>query len=272
MSVALVLAGGGVTGIAWETGVLLGLARAGIDCVTAADTIIGTSAGSTVGAQVLSTLTLDDLYERQVADTHAEITPEIDLEVLGRILGELALGGTTSDEVRREIGTIALETPTVGVDDRRRVIEWRLPSHEWPDRRLVLTAIDAHTGEFVTWDSSSGVSLVDAVASSCAVPGVWPCVPINGRMFYDGGLRTSTNAHLAAGHDTVIIIAPLAQGVTPLIEKEIADLRAQGSTVSFITTDDEAKHAMGVNALDPAYRRVSAEHGLRQGLHAGVIS
>lgn len=271
MSVALVLAGGGVTGIAWETGVLLGLSRAGHDCVAAADTVIGTSAGSAVGAQILSTLTLDDLYQRQISDDHEEINPTIDLEVLGRILGELALGGTTSDEVRREIGALALATPTVSVEDRRRVIEWRLPSHEWPDRHLVLTAIDAHTGEFVSWDKSSGVSLVDAVSSSCAVPGVWPCVPVNGRVYYDGGLRTSTNAHLAAGHDRVVIIAPLSQGVTPLIEQEIADLRAHGATVSFICTDDEAKEAMGVNALDPAFRRVSAEHGLRQGLRADIV-
>jgi NTE family protein len=113
--------------------------------------------------------------------------------------------------------------------------------------------------------------LVDAVASSCAVPGVWPCVPIDGHRYYDGGLRTSTNAHLAAGHDTVVIIAPLSQGITPLIEQEIAGLRAHGATVSFITTDDEAKKAMGVNALDPAFRRVSAEHGLRQGLVADIV-
>ena len=165
----------------------------------------------------------------------------------------------------------AVHDEIVTVDERRRVIEWRLPSHEWPARPLVLTAIDAHTGEFVTWDSASGVSLVDAVASSCAVPGVWPCVPVGGRTYYDGGLRTSTNAHLAAGHDTVVIIAPLSQGVTPLIEHEIEELRAGGATVSFITTDDEAKTAMGVNALDPAYRRVSAEHGLRQGLDAVVV-
>ena len=271
MSVALVLAGGGVTGIAWETGVLLGLARAGHDCVAAADIVIGTSAGSTVGAQVLSSESLDTLYLRQIAEDHAEITPNINLEVLGKILGELALGGTSSDDQRRQIGELAIHASTVTVEQRRRVIEWRLPSHEWPERPLVLTAIDASSGEFVTWDKKSGVPLVDAVASSCAVPSVWPCVPINGRLFYDGGLRTSTNAHLAAGYDKVVIVAPLSQGISPLIDQEINDLAAHGSTVSFITTDNEAKAAMGVNALDPAFRRVSAEHGLRQGLLATVV-
>lgn len=270
MSVAVVLAGGGVTGIAWETGVLLGLERAGHDCVGRADLIVGTSAGSTVGAQVLSHLTLEDLYRQQTADDHGEITPEINVELLARILGELALGGTSSDDRRREIGTLALGARTVTPEERRRVIEWRLPTHDWPSRPLVLTAIHARSGEFVTWDKTSGVSLVDAVASSCAVPGVWPCVTIDGRQYYDGGLRTSTNAHLAAGHDRVVIIAPLAQGITSLIQQEIDDLQAQGATVSFITTDDEAKAAMGVNALDPTFRRVSAEQGLRQGLAARI--
>ena len=48
---ALVLGGGGVTGIAWETGLIAGLAGLGID-LAAADVIIGTSAGSVVGTDI----------------------------------------------------------------------------------------------------------------------------------------------------------------------------------------------------------------------------
>ena len=54
MTHALVLAGGGVTGVAWETGVLLGLRDAGHDIIGNLDLVVGTSAGSTVGAQILS--------------------------------------------------------------------------------------------------------------------------------------------------------------------------------------------------------------------------
>ena len=121
------------------------------------------------------------------------------------------------------------------------------------------------TGEFVTWTKDSGISLVDAVTSSCAVPGVWPCVTINGRRFYDGGLRNSANAFLAAGHDTVFVLAPLTGGASPAVEAEMKDLRSNGATVHFITADAEAVAAMGPNSLDPRFRRVAAEHGLRQG-------
>jgi NTE family protein len=268
MKRAVVLAGGGVTGIAWETGVLRGLEESARDIITTADLIVGTSAGATVGAQALSGTSLAELYARQISDAHQEISPEINLEALATIFGELAAGGTTTDEQRKRIGELALSSNTVGVAERRAVIEWRLPSHHWPSQQLILTAIDAHTGEFVTWTNDSGVSLVDAVASSCAVPSVWPCVAINGALFYDGGLRTSTNAHLVEGYDHVTIVAPLTQGITPLIADEIAQLRATGATVSIITTDAHAIEAMGPNSLDPRFRRVAAEHGRRQGINA----
>jgi NTE family protein len=265
MSAALVLAGGGVTGIAWETGVLYGLQQQGNDILNEVDVVIGTSAGATVGAQVLSGVPLDELFGRQISDAHGEISPNIDLELLAKVFGELGPGGTETNEQRQRIGDLALHAPTISEDERRRVIEWRLPQHEWPDKKLLLTAINAVTGEFVTWDKQSGITLVDAVASSCAVPSVWPCVTINHTKFYDGGLRTSTNAQLAAGYNTVYVIAPLTQGITPLIAMEIAALRDAGSTVHVVVTDSEAIQAMGPNSLDPRFRRIAAEHGKRQG-------
>ena len=181
------------------------------------------------------------------------------------IFGELAAGGTTTDEQRIRIGTLALQTPTVSEEIRRAVIEQRLPSHEWPSTPLVLTAIDAATGEFVTWDVNSGIALIDAVASSCAVPSVWPCVSIGGKKYYDGGLRNAANAFLVAGHSEVIVIAPQTTGLSPLVEEELEELRASGSVVHLITCDAEAIEAMGPNSLDPRFRRPAAEHGRRQG-------
>jgi NTE family protein len=121
------------------------------------------------------------------------------------------------------------------------------------------------TGELVTWDAKSGIALIDAVASSCAVPSVWPCVSINGKKYYDGGLRNAANAFLAAGHSEVIVIAPQTTGLSPLIEEELRELRAAGSVVHFITCDADAIDAMGPNSLDPRFRRPAAEHGRRQG-------
>jgi NTE family protein len=265
MSRALVLAGGGVTGVAWETGVLMGMLDGGCDVVSGVDLVVGTSAGSTVGAQILSGESLEASYARQIDDNHAEISPQIDLELLALIFGELAAGGTSADEQRIRIGTLALQTPTVSEEIRRDVIKKRLPSHEWPTTPLVLTAIDARTGELVTWDAKSGIALIDAVASSCAVPSVWPCVSINGKKYYDGGLRNAANAFLATGHSEVIVIAPQTTGLSPLIEEELRELRAAGSVVHLITCDAEAIEAMGPNSLDPRFRRPAAEHGRRQG-------
>ena len=265
MTHALVLAGGGVTGVAWETGVLMGLRDAGHDVIANLDLVVGTSAGSTVGAQILSGTDLADLYAGQIAEKHNEISPQLDLEALATIFGEMALGGTTSDEQRIRIGELALASTTVDEATRRAVIEKRLPSHNWPTTPLILTTIDALTGEFVTWTKDSGVSLVDAVTSSCAVPSVWPCVTINNRRYYDGGLRNSANAYLAMGHTDVIVIAPMTGGPSPIVTAELDELTASGSTIRMIVADAEAIEAMGPNSLDPRFRRVAAEHGRRQG-------
>ena len=265
MTHALVLAGGGVTGVAWETGVLLGLRDAGHDIIANLDLVVGTSAGSTVGAQILSGTDLADLYAGQTAENHNEISPQLDLEALATIFGEMALGGTTTDEQRMSIGELALRSHTVDEPTRRAVIEKRLPSHEWSTTPLILTAIDALTGEFVTWTKESGVSIVDAVTSSCAVPSVWPCVTINGRRYYDGGLRNSANAYLATGHADVVVIAPMTGGPSPIVNDELDELTASGSTIRMIVADAEAIEAMGPNSLDPRFRRVAAEHGRRQG-------
>ena len=265
MTRALVLAGGGVTGVAWETGVLLGLRDAGHDIIGHLDLVVGTSAGSTVGAQILSGADLTDLFAAQTAEKHNEISPQLDLEKLAIIFGEMAAGGTTTDEQRIRIGELALDATTVDEPTRRAVIEKRLPSHDWPTTPLILTAIDALTGEFITWTKDSGVSLIDAVTSSCAVPSVWPCVTINNRRYYDGGLRNSANAYLATGHTDVIVIAPMTGGPSSIVDGELDELKASGSMIRIIVADAEAIEAMGPNSLDPRFRRVAAEHGRRQG-------
>jgi NTE family protein len=265
---ALVLAGGGVTGIAWETGVLLGLRDAGVDLVADADLVVGTSAGSTVAAQVLSGTDLAELDAVQQGDEHQEITPELDFGLLATIFSELAGGRLPDQEARARIGALALTAETVDEATRRAVIEARLPSHDWPARRLLVTAVDALTGELAVFDAASGVSLVDAVAASCAVPGVWPPVSIGERRYVDGGVRSTANADLAAGHDVVVVLAPLSGPAASTLDPEVAALRSGGATVVVVATDPDAAEAMGLNPLDPDLRRPSAEHGRRQGLAA----
>ncbi len=115
---------------------------------------------------------------------------------------------TTTAQKLQRIGAIALSTATVAEPVRRDVIAHRLPSHEWPDRVLRITAIDTATGELLVFDRGSGVDLVDAVAASCAVPGAWPPVTIGDRRYMDGGVGSAINLPLAADCDVAVVLVP----------------------------------------------------------------
>ncbi|VVJ23762.1 probably phosphoesterase [Amycolatopsis camponoti] len=266
----LVLGGGGVAGIAWTTGLLAGLAAHGQD-LTGADLLVGTSAGSVVAAQVTSGTPLDELYARQAdpARHTPEIPAEIDFEKFAAEFGGAVTGSTSPAEVRRAVGRLALAAETVSEGERRAVIEARLPVHEWPEQRLVIVAVDAETGEPRRFDRASGVSLVDAVAASCAVPGVWPAVTIGGRRYVDGGVRSAENADYATGCTRVTVVSPLGPDAPLPMEKPLLavldDLRAAGAEVTLVAPDEASVAAIGENPLDPATRRPAAEAGRAQG-------
>jgi NTE family protein len=262
MTSALVLGGGGVTGIAWELGILRGLRDVGID-LTTADIVIGTSAGSVVGAQVTSGVSLDALYDAQLRDPGGEIAAQFGPLVLLGYLGPLLLPGDETAK-RRRLGRAALKARTVSADKRVSVIRSRLAATEWPDRDLRITAVDARTGEFVVFDRSGGVDLTDAVAASCAVPLVWPPVPINASAYMDGGARSATNADVASGADIVVVIAPITRSVSRT-HSISAQLGRTGATRTVVLAPDAgARRAIGRNVLDPAHRPASARAGLAQ--------
>ena len=267
---ALVLGGGGIAGIAWITGLLTGLAEAGQD-VTGADLIVGTSAGSTVAAQVGSGLALDQLFRRQTepALQSREIVAKLDLEQAAADWAEMMEGVTSAEDALRRVGAYALATDTVTEAERRAVIVSRLPSQEWPSRRIQIVAVDAETGQTRVFDRDSGVSLVDAVAASCAVPGVWPPATVDGRRYVDGGVRSIDNADLAAGYQRIVVISPTgfdSPMPSPLpLRAVVGQLREDGSDVTVISPDEASTAAIGDNALDPATRVPAAEAGRAQG-------
>jgi NTE family protein len=262
---ALVLGGGGVTGIAWEIGMLAGLAEAGLD-LTDADLVVGTSAGSVVGVDVRSGTPLADLYEVQTRPTGAgEIYARMSAAMMVRYVRAMVF--TARPEVARmRVGRMALRARTESEEARRRVIESRLPTFDWPAGRLQITAVEAQTGRFAVFDAASGVRLLDAVGASCAVPGIWPPVTIDGRRYIDGGMRSAANADLASGCDRVVVIAPLAQGfgVLESVAKQVARLTTQGSAAAVITPSAAARRAIGRNVLDPARRPAAARAGYDQ--------
>ena len=126
---ALVLGGGGVAGVAWETGLLVGLAEAGID-VRNADLFVGTSAGSTVAAQITSGRPLDELFQRQVdpaLQTQELAPPPGFIEEMLAGFTRAFKEGETCAEILQRIGALALAVPTVPEAQRREVIFSRLP-------------------------------------------------------------------------------------------------------------------------------------------------
>ena len=171
----------------------------------------------------------------------------------------------TAARARKRLGRVARASPPLAEAEREAVIGAWLPSHEWPAQRLMIAAVDADTGECATFDAASGVSLIEAVSASCAVPGVWPPVQINGRRWMDGGMRSAANADLAAGFDRVVVLAPLWRGmrVMPPALRQCQQLAAGGSAVVLVTPNAESLAAMG-NVLDSASRAAAARAGYAQ--------
>ena len=263
---ALVLGGGGITGIAWEIGVLAGLAEAGVD-LTGADLVVGTSAGSVVGAQLTSGADLEMLFARQLEPPADEKVARMTRAALARY-GWAVLRSRGKDvEFRRRVGALALAAEQAGLtpteQERLDVIGSRLVSREWPDRDLRITAVDAETGEFRVLDRTSGVPLLQAVAASCAVPGVYPPVTIDGRRYVDGGMRSAANADLAEGYDRVVVLAPIPRGVGPLSSVD-AQVTGMVARVAVVSPDEASRRAIGRNVLDPAARAGSARAGRAQ--------
>jgi NTE family protein len=262
---ALVLGGGGITGIAWEVGLLAGLADAGVDLRTA-DLVVGTSAGSVVGAQLRSGADVAELYERQLEPPAQERAARLSRAVLARYGLAMLLARRDDTAFRRRLGRLARaaadsgRTPTEA--ERRTVIASRLPRTEWPEQPLVLTAVDTASGAFTTFTRDSGVELVAAVAASCAVPGVYPPVTIDGRRYMDGGMRSPANADLAAGYERVVVLAPVP-GVG-LMTGVGAQADALAGRVAVVSPDAGSRAAIGKNVLDPAARAGSARAGRAQ--------
>ena len=275
---ALVLAGGGVAGIAWELGVLRGIQDVAPDTIARvlgpSTTFVGTSAGSSVAAQLASGLPLETLFETQLAEKSGELDPDIDIAVVIQAFTEAVTGATSEEDRRKRMGAVARAAKTVPQSVRREVIASRLPSHEWSERRVIITAVDADSGELRAFDRNSGVDLVDAVSASCAVPGVWPTVEIEGRRYMDGGSRSIANADLAAGSDPVLILVPGPEEspLGPAIPQSEFDALAPAAILT-ILTDEASLAAFGMNPLDPATRRPSALAGREVGRRmAGAVT
>lgn len=266
---ALILAGGGIAGIGWETGILRGIADEAPDTARAllsSDVLVGTSAGSTVAAQISSPMSLEELFERQIGDVSSEIDSGADFDAITALfMSAVEQPGEVTEKLQR-IGAVALDAPTVPESVRRKVIEGRLPSHDWPAQDLRITAIDTATGELAVFTASSGVPLVDAVAASCAVPGTWPPVTIGDKRYMDGGVSSSVHTAVADDCATAVVLVPAsATAPSPFSSGTAAEIEAFGARTFAVFADDASLAAFGPNLLDPRCRRPSTLAGREQG-------
>ncbi|MEW1954383.1 patatin-like phospholipase family protein [Terrabacter sp. NPDC080008] len=277
---ALVLAGGGAAGNAWQLGLVAGLAESGVDVIRA-DLIAGTSAGSTVAAQITSGTGPAELYAAVLAEVPRARSggAQPDRGRPPTLSGPSYLewsqaiidSATDPADMRRRLGAAALERDrSDGADSAhwREVVAARLPRHDWPDQRVLVPAVDAHTGEPVVFDRDSGVDLVDAVAASTSAMTPYR---IGENRYLNGGYRRSENADLAAGHDRVLVLSPfggrsrMPSGWGMDLATQVAELRAAGSSVRAVFPDAEAGEGFDANALDPATRPPAARGGYAQG-------
>ncbi len=278
---ALVLGGGGPVGIAWEAGLAAGLEAGGVE-LGRADLVVGTSAGSFVGAQLASGRGARSLYEAQIAlgakdaadraagqPASAERMPKPDLgPLIGLFMKPLAEGETAEDR-RREMGALALRTETIGEDAFIEGFGRTLNGMAWPDS-FACTTVDALTGGFRLWDKASGVAIERAVASSCSVPGIFPPITIGGRRYVDGGIRSATCIDMAKGARRIVAVAVVGrlgrEMQMPRIEAELAELKPEGEAL-LITPDDASQDVFGMNLMEANDRAGIARAGYAQGLN-----
>jgi len=261
-----------VAGVAWETGIVAGLAEGGID-VADVDLIVGTSAGSIIGSQLASGKSAQEMLEDLLSPEANAIATQLEFDppTLFAIFQKWSAFEQITDAGCAEVGGMAIAAKTMTEEAWVESFAERFAG-EWPDQPLVVTAVDAETGAFQTWDRESGVPMELAVASSCTVPGLFPPVTISGKRYMDGGVRSGTNADLAEGHETILIIAALGgrpENIGPICkrtaEAEAAALSADDSQVELHFMDEGSLEAVGPNMMDPTRTQITAEAGIEQG-------
>jgi NTE family protein len=291
-NVALVLGGGGSAGHAWTIGVIAGLDEAGIDMTEAADLVIGTSSGATAAAQVRSGIPPAELLAAILSEPVPPVgqkrppPPGPPMATVYERIRAIGAAAISAADLQCAMGAFGLESDAtlgpVAEEQRRAMVAARLPHQQWPDRPMIVTAVNAHTGELAAFDRDSGVDLVDAVTAGTALPGVVPTHSINGTRYINGGVRSAENADLASGYANVVVLSPFGErsGTLPAgqfegirrspewgtdLASQVEALRRQGSRVEVITPDADSRAAMGTNQMDPATRIPAARAGFTQG-------
>ncbi len=292
---ALVLGGGGPLGVAWEAGLLQGWAQGWQQFVQQEGTagssgsavsrdsrysasalalflegrIIGTSAGAIVGAHLAVHDSIEPLVAQQSQSLGDDTPRGPGMTKFLAAFFKAKLFTRSMPSLRRSLGRSARRMALPGeAGFVAAIARSYAPKGGWPaGRELLVTVVDAESGELHAWTSESGVPLALAVTASCAVPCAFPLVHVNGRSYMDGGVGSSTNTALARGCDRVLILDPLGRmfGGSPL-DAERRALEAEGSRTLAFLPDQAVAAAIGRNFLDTTRRAQVCELARAQGL------
>lgn len=265
ISRALVLGSGANIGFSWQWGVLTGLHNSGVDLLDV-DLVVGTSAGSSAAMELCHgadpNVLLDFIRNSPPPNRDTDLSGDRFVELVAQALRTHV--GASAKEILAAIGALAVDAGATTNDLLQQSVTRYLSAHSWPEQRLVIPAIDAETGELVTFTRDSGVSLVDAMCASCAIPGMWAPYTLGGRRYIDGSTRSSTNADLATGYDRVLVVAPV-NGIRG-IPGASHDETLAGVPAFLIKPDADAKAAMGNDVFDTSRRPAAADAGVAQAM------
>lgn len=296
----LVLGGGGVLGEAWMTAVLAGLAEAGGFDARGCGGYVGTSAGSIVAAGLVAGIDpssrVEDLPEQPAvaespwrdAGSLASRAVTVSLAASGAVMAPLAAVGLRSTEAG---GALLRRAALARVSDGHRSLagigrELERAGATW-DGRLAIAAVELESGRRVIFGrpGAPAASVAAAVEASCAIPGVFRPVSVEGRRYVDGGVWSPTNTDVAQVRrgTEVLCLNPTGSmrpsrdapfGALGLVSRSLAGVEAlalerRGARVTVVSPDAAAADAMGTNLMDAGRRsRVSAA-GLAQGRGLG---
>lgn len=271
---ALVLGGGGIVGIAWESGIIAGMKAAGID-VSTADIVVGTSAGSIIGSQLCSGKSFDqaETADPELIEQLEQLNQALDLGLLGKTFALWTSTDSMTAPLAAEIGQLAKQASAWTEQ------QWLQNNHsmhqvdDWPQRDLRIVSVNCDSGE-IGIHSRHDTNLQQAIAASCAIPGMFPTITINGSQHMDGGVASGTNAQIviADNPEQVLILAPITTATSPLgpaaekaLKEEITALEKNGSQVFSLTANTDDALVFGPNLMDPDKVQLTWELGFSRG-------